>query len=123
MKSRDITYCIQQLELKLLHHDWTENPKSIDQLLSVDFEEIDSNGIVHSRNDVIQWLLHKDKAIRWLLVNFRIRLLTHDCVLAIYTASKHHDPAYISNESTRSSIWQYQNQQWKMTFHQASKKN
>ena len=123
MKSHDIAECIQQLELKLLQHDWTENPESIDQLLSADFEEIDTNGIVHSRNDVIQWLLHKDKAIRWSLVNFRIKLLTHDCVLAIYTASKHHDPAYIRNESIRSSIWRYQDQQWKMTFHQASKNN
>ncbi|MEK7779837.1 MAG: hypothetical protein AAB293_07200, partial [Pseudomonadota bacterium] len=60
MKSHDIAECIQQLELKLLQHDWTENPESIDQLLSADFEEIDTNGIVHSRNDVIQWLLHKD---------------------------------------------------------------
>lgn len=123
MKSHDITEFIQQLELKLLHHDWTENPESIDQLLSADFEEIDTSGIVHSRNDVIQWLLHKDKTIRWSLVNFRIKLLTHDCVLAIYTVSKHHDPAYIRNASTRSSIWQYQDQQWKMTFHQASRKS
>lgn len=123
MKLHDISDYIQQLELDLLHHDWTENPKSIDQLLSVDFEEIDANGIVHSRGDVIQWLLHKDKTIRWSLVNFRIKLLTHDCAMAIYTASKHHDSIHISNESTRSSIWLYQDQQWKMTFHQASRKN
>lgn len=70
MKLYDITERIQQLELKLLHHDWTENPESIDQLLSADFEEIDTNGIIHSKNDVIQWLLHKDNATRWSLVNF-----------------------------------------------------
>ncbi|WP_244073263.1 DUF4440 domain-containing protein [Nitrosomonas sp. PY1] len=118
-----MTECIQQLELKLLHHDWTENPKSLDQLLSADFEEIDTNGIIHSRSEVIQWLLHKNKAIRWSLDNFRIKLLTQDCALAIYTASKHQDSAYIRNESIRSSIWQYQDQQWKMIFHQASSKS
>jgi len=121
MKLQEITDCIQQLELKLLHHDWTNNPKSIDELLSLDFEEIDANGMVHHRNDVIQWLLQKDKIRRWSLLNFRIKLLTDDCVLAIYNTCNENDAIQTNYKSTRTSVWQLQNNQWKMIFHQASK--
>lgn len=121
MKLQEIIDCIQQLELKLLHHDWTKNPKSIDELLSLDFEEIDTNGTVHCRDDVIQWLLQKDKIRRWSLLNFRIKLLTDDCVLAIYNTCNENDAIQANYKSIRTSIWQLQNNQWKMIFHQASK--
>lgn len=88
MKLQEISLYIQNLELELLHHDWTEDPQSIDELLSADFEEIDANGTVHSRHDVVQWLMQKDKMQRWSLLNFRIKLLTDECVLAIYNACK-----------------------------------
>jgi len=121
MKAQEISLYIQNLELELLHHDWTEDPQSIDELLSADFEEIDANGTVHSRHEVVQWLMQKDKMQRWSLLNFRIKLLTDECVLAIYNACKENDSSHDHCGSIRTSIWQIQNNQWKMIFHQASK--
>lgn len=121
MGLQEIADHIQQLELKLLHQDWSQNPKFIDELLSLDFEEIDANGTAHCRDDVVQWLLQKDKTQRWALLNFRVKVLSDDCVLAIYSACKENDAVTTANRSIRTSIWHLQNNQWKMIFHQASK--
>jgi hypothetical protein len=79
MKLQEISLYIHNLELKLLHHDWTEYPQSIDELL------------------------------------------TDECVLAIYNACKEKDSSQHHIGSIRTSLWQIQNNQWKMIFHQASK--
>ena len=112
---------IQQLELKLLQSDLAAHPEVIDELLAENFEEVDSNGEIRTRNDVIDWLLHKDKHIQWTFKDFRIKALTDDMVLAIYSL---HKPDCMNGAgSTRTSIWQYRKNQWKMVFHQASRKN
>ncbi|SNX61352.1 hypothetical protein SAMN06296273_2805 [Nitrosomonas ureae] len=112
---------IQQLELRLLQSDLTAHPELIDELLAENFEEVDSNGEIRTRNDVIDWLLHKDKHIQWTFKDFRIKALTDDMVLAIYSLCK---PDCMNGAgSTRTSIWQYQKNRWKMVFHQASRKN
>lgn len=112
---------IQQLELRLLQSDLTAYPELIDELLAENFEEIDSKGEIRTRNDVIDWLLHKDKRIQWIFKDFRIKALTDDMVLAIYSV---HKPDRMKGAgSIRTSIWQYRKNQWKMVFHQASRKN
>jgi hypothetical protein len=118
---RYITEHIEQLELKLLHTDFTVNSALIDDFLSVDFEEISENGQVNSRNSVIHWLLHKDNDVQWLLKDFRIKVLTEDLVLANYIAKKCNNRDSISKESTRTSLWRHQEGTWKMVFHQATK--
>ena len=121
MELENIRDHIQHLELKLLQTDLTANPALIDDLLSDDFEEISSSGQINSRNDVINWLLNKDNAIQWALVDFRVKALSEDVVLAIYTMQKRSDSRNISKGSIRTSIWQRQRDHWKMVFHQASK--
>ncbi len=113
---------IQCLELKLLQADLITQPELIDELLAENFEEIDG-GEIRSRADVIGWLERKDPNIQWTFKDFRIKALSDDLVLAIYSLQKP-DQSSISNAaSIRTSIWQYQNNQWKMLFHQASRKS
>ena len=121
MELENISDHIRQLEAKLLHTDLTANPALIDDLLSDDFEEISSSGQINSRNDVINWLLNKDNAIQWSWVDFRIKALSDDAVLAIYILQKRSDSQNMSKGSIRTSIWQHQGENWKMVFHQASK--
>ncbi len=118
-----ITKQIQQLELKLLQSDLIAHPGLIDELLAESFEEIDSNGEIRTRDDVVGWLLHKDKYIQWIFKDFRIKALTNDVVLAIYSLHKPDQPGTDYTGSTRTSIWQCQKNQWKMVFHQASRKS
>jgi len=112
---------IQQLELKLLHSDLTAHPELIDALLAEDFEEIDNHGVMRTRDEVVGWLLCKDKNIQWIFNDFRIKPLADDMVLAIYSL---HKPDRMNDAgSIRTSIWRYRKNQWKMVFHQASRKN
>lgn len=121
MELENIADHIRQLEIKLLQTDLTVNPALIDELLSEDFEEISSSGQTNSRNDVINWLLNKDNAIQWSWVDFRVKALSEDVVLATYTVQKRSDSHNMSKGSIRTSIWQRQRDHWKMVFHQASK--
>ncbi len=125
-----LTAQIRQLELKLLHTDMRNNPALIDELLDSGFEEIGSNGQVHSRRQVVEWLLSKDSAQQWLLEDFRIKPLSNDMVIAVYRAVRH-DPARANGKdyneqayrgSMRSSVWQRHGDYWKMVFHQATQR-
>lgn len=122
MESRDVTEHIEQRELELLQTDWRVNPVLIDDWLSADFEEIGSNGKIGTRSDVVNWLLNKDNAIQWSLTDFRIKVLADGLVMTVYIAKKRNAPNNISNGSIRTSIWQRQGINWKMVFHQATKR-
>jgi hypothetical protein len=119
---RTVIELIQRLELKLLQTDLTTHSGLIDELLAENFEEIDSHGKIHSRNDVITWLMRKDPSIHWAFKDFRIKILADDCVLAIYSLQKPDQSGTPNAGSIRTSIWQRQGEHWKMVFHQASGK-
>ncbi len=121
MESSTLAGLIQQLELKLLQTDLNANPVLIDELLAQDFEEIDNQGHQHSREDVIDWLKRKDPNLHWAFRDFRVKVLTGDCVLAIYSLQKAQQSGAHAPGSIRTSLWQRQGNQWKMVFHQATK--
>ncbi len=123
MELNTLTGQIRHLELKLLQTDLTAHPGLIDDLLAENFEEIDSNGEIHSRDDVIGWLMRKDPNMQWTFKDFRLKALSEDAVLAIYSLQKPDQSGISNTASIRTSIWQYQNNQWKMLFHQASRKS
>ena len=119
METGTLTEQIQRLELDLLQCDLNAHPGLIDELLAQDFEEIDNQGHQHSREDVIEWLKQKDPKQLWAFRDFRIKPLTGDCVLAIYSLQR--PPQSNAQGSIRTSLWQRQGNQWKMVFHQATK--
>ena len=112
---------IKSLEEKLLHSDLRKNPEILDEVLGDDFEEIGSIGKVSSRNEVIKWLVTKEKDIKWSLTEFRIKELSPDLVLAIYRATKRGPRSNHSRGSIRSSIWKLCSGKWKIIFHQGTK--
>lgn len=118
---KNIRNHILALEKKLLHSDVRKNPEILNELLSEDFEEIGSIGKTSSREEVVKWLVTKEKDIKWSLNEFRIRELASDLVLAIYQAKKERTQNSNSNGSIRSSIWKLREGTWKMIFHQATK--
>lgn len=109
------------LEERLLHSDYQEQPEILDQLLDDEFEEIASSGVLVSREDVVHWLLHKEKYARWRLDDFTTRLLANGLVLTVYHARQIHIEDKGRAGSHRSSIWKKSNGHWKMIFHQATK--
>lgn len=119
MEVSALTGIIQRLELDLLQSDLKAHPGLIDELLAHNFEEIDNQGQLHGRGDVIDWLKCKDPQLHWAFRDFRIKVLTDDCVLAIYALQK--PPQSGTPGSIRTSLWQRQGNDWKMVFHQATK--
>jgi hypothetical protein len=118
----DIQNHIKSLEEKLLHSDFQKNPEIINELLSEEFEEVGVIGKISSREEVIFWLLKKDKDMKWALNDFKIRVLTPDLVLATYQATSRGGISSISSKgSIRSSIWQQFSGHWKIIFHQGTK--
>jgi len=105
---------IKSLEEKLLHSDLRKNPEMIQELLSEDFEEIASVGKTSSREEVIEWLVNKEKDIKWSLNGFRIKMLSPELVLAIYQANKYGNRDGHSPGSIRTSIWKQTGDNWKM---------
>jgi hypothetical protein len=112
---------IKTLEEKLLHSDLAANPHLLDELLGKEFEEIGTSGHVSQRDEVINWLIGKEQNARWSLLNFRIKPLAPDLVLAIYLAKKISGQRIRSAGSLRSSIWKHDGSSWKMIFHQGTK--
>ena len=112
---------IEELENTLLHTDVRKTPELLDDLLSEEFEEIGSIGKTSTREEVVNWLVTKEKDAEWALTEFRIRELAPDIILAIYRAKKKGTHNSISKGSIRSSIWKLIDGKWKMIFHQATK--
>jgi len=82
-----------------------------------DFMEIGSLGQIYNKQDILDHL-PKENGITWEMENFQTKELGENFVLATYQVKK------ISNETTivslRSSIWQKENGDWKMLFHQGT---
>ena len=112
---------IKALEETLLHADMQADPLLLDELLAEEFEEIGSAGVISSRQEVVKWLVNKNKDDRWLLSDFRVSVLSSDVVLAVYQAQKISECVHASQASMRSSIWKRHGSSWKLVFHQASK--
>ena len=112
---------IQRLELDLLQSDLNTHSGLIDELLAQNFEEIDNQGQLHSRADVIDWLKRKDPDLHWAFRDFRVKVLGDDLLLAIYTLRKPDTASNPTPGSIRTSLWQRRDNQWKMLFHQATK--
>jgi hypothetical protein len=110
---------IKELEERLLHTDVRKNSIILTELLSDDFEEVGSDGEISTREEVIEWLINKEKNIKWSLNDFRIKELSPELIVATYIAIK--DNQSNSTRSIRSSILKNFSGNWKMIFHQGTK--
>lgn len=111
---------IRELEEKLLHEDVRSNPEILIELLADDFEEIGVSGKIISRQEVIDWLVNKERDIQWSLDNFRVKELSPNVVFSLYEAKKKDISKNTTRGSMRSSIWKLHGKQWKMIFHQGT---
>ncbi len=123
MNISELTEHIKRLELELLHTDVQHDMSIVEALLSSEFEEIDSSGNLATRQAAVEWLKSKDHAIRWQLEEFRIKVLSDELILAIYSARKLDRVNSAGRGAVRTSIWRQRKNQWQILFHQVSKRN
>jgi hypothetical protein len=114
----DITKIILALEKKLLDPEVRNSAEKLAVLLADDFAEFGKSGRIYNKAQVITGLQKEHKA-RYLIVDFKIRILAEGVVLATYTAE------FTGAEgnkiaSLRSSIWKLIDGMWRIIFHQGT---
>ena len=112
---------ILQLEKDLLKSEVRKSSQKINEILSDDFIEFCSSGsIYHYKNgDIFQ---EKDDELEnnWRILDFEIKELSDDCLLALYKVIKLNEKDENKRSSIRSSIWKLQDGKWEMIFHQGT---
>jgi hypothetical protein len=122
-RREDLGLVMQNLELSLLHTDFSEDPKRLERLLASDFREVNNLGRVSSRAAVRQWLLEKNPADRWELASFEAQQLSPALRLATYHARQVQPPRPDSKGSLHVSLWRLDTSagDWQLVFHQATR--
>ncbi|MEW8993576.1 DUF4440 domain-containing protein [Clostridium sp.] len=110
---------ILELENDLLKSEVRKSAQKINDILADDFIGFCSSGReYHYEKGDIHQAQDDDTTLQWEILDFNIKELSNDCILAMYKVIKHNrtDEKY----SLRSSIWKYCNGKWKMFFHQGT---
>lgn len=120
-KVKSISEQILKLENDLLKTEVRKSPERINEILSDDFIEFTSSGgEYHYKKGEVFQKNNDSTQLLWEIVDFNIKQLSNDCVLAMYKVIKHNQIDEKKKYSLRSSIWKYSNKQWKMIFHQGT---
>jgi len=93
--------------------------ESMERLLAEDFLEIGVSGRIYDKKQVFQALLAKP-SVHYSIMDFRIRSLTRDVVLATYRTIRQDAPGSPPIHSLRSSLWKHFEDRWQMVFHQGT---
>jgi hypothetical protein len=107
------------LEKTLLDPKIRQNLTKLNTLLSPDFFEFGSSGIVWSRENILE-RLPKETPKNIAISDFKSFVLSDKVILVTYKAIKTCDNGD-TYETLRSSIWKLSGSQWQMAFHQGTK--
>jgi hypothetical protein len=110
---------IKNLELKLLQPATRHSVERLNELLADDFLEIGASGKRYGKQEVLN-TLPTSPAERFNIHDFEVKELSAQIILATYRVEKEISGSGERVYSLRSSIWQKQNGQWKIIFHQGT---
>ncbi|MEG2289003.1 MAG: DUF4440 domain-containing protein [Clostridium sp.] len=112
---------ILKLEKDLLKSEVRKSSQRINEILSNDFIEFCSSGNVYNyKNGDIHQAVDDNNILDWEVLDFKVKELSNDCVLAMYNLIKHNEIDKYKKNSLRSSVWKYYDGNWKMIFHQGT---
>lgn len=110
-----------ELEKELHKKTVRKDPALLKKYLSNDFLEFGSSGKVYALTDILSRLPAED-GVEVIDANlFKLTPIKEDWVLMNYE-SKRTDPDGFSIKTLRTSIWRREGSEWKMFFHQGTKK-
>ena len=110
-----------ELERQLHSLETRSSEEKISVLLSVDFFEFGSSGSVWTRDDILKRLPSDVDYTPIESKDFQTTPLGDDVVLVTYVSYRI-SKGTILDECLRSSIWQKEQEKWRMTFHQGTPK-
>jgi len=114
---------IRQLEERLVNPAVRKSEMELNELFADEFVEVGSSGKIYDERQTIQTLL-EESGFRVMMTNFKILVLSADCVLLSYRAAISFNTDETKTVfSLRSSIWKRNGDQWQIIFHQGTPSN
>ncbi len=111
----------RNLETKLHKKEVRNSPDLVSELLSDDFIEFGSSGLVYDKNTTIKSLTKEEIDFEITVENFRVKKLSENIVLVNYKTSKLNPNTSTRFESLRTSIWKLIAGKWQLIFHQGTR--
>jgi hypothetical protein len=110
---------IFSLESEFQKPEVRKSAEKLGELISDDFCEITSSGLVTSKKDCLV-NLPKASEIKFVMTGFRINVLSLDMIQTFFKTEKTVVETGKVSYSMRSSIWKNENGKWRMIFHQGT---
>jgi hypothetical protein len=118
MMDKDIISYIISLEQLLIAKD--ETTDSLAELIADEFIEINYKGIKIQKSEVLSWLKLSDPD-HWTAINFSGQMISPTVALLTYKSYLQDLNGKQIKLTARSSLWQQQQQQWRLVFHQETR--
>ncbi|MCX6756118.1 MAG: DUF4440 domain-containing protein [Candidatus Nomurabacteria bacterium] len=115
----DIEQKIYALEMSLLTPEVRSSAAKLDELLSDDFIEFGSSGLVYDKKHILERLPSNTDSVVYKVEDFNVKILSEDCALATFKTEKIVNDV-LNSTSLRSSIWKKESENWRMFFHQGT---
>jgi hypothetical protein len=114
---------LRQLEESLLNPAVRRDGERLREMLTEDFLEFGSSGRVWTRKSIIELLATEKNFFSPAIEDFHCTMLTDKVALVTYRTLRNDGKSGETLESLRSSIWTRQDGEWRMRFHQGTRRN
>ena len=115
----DVESHICDLETQIITPEIRASKITMSKMLSDDFMEFGSSGQIYNKTKIIE-ALAKNPNVSSSLTDFSLIHLAENIVLATFRVVKKGEHPTNSIHSLRSSIWRWENERWKLVFHQST---
>ncbi|MEK7514919.1 MAG: DUF4440 domain-containing protein [Patescibacteria group bacterium] len=116
MKEKEIIF---ELENSLQQPSVRKSAEKLNDLISEDFVEFGSSGLVYTKQDVLN-NLPASPEIKFIMTDFKITILSTDIIQSTFKTEKTNTQTGKVTQSLRSSLWRNENGKWRMIFHQGT---
>jgi hypothetical protein len=114
---------LRQLEESLLKPSVRRDGERLRAMLTEDFLEFGSSGRVWTRKSIIELLATEKNFFSPAIEDFQCTMLSDKVALVTYRTLRNDGKSGETLESLRSSIWTRQDGEWRMRFHQGTRRN
>jgi hypothetical protein len=115
----EITKTIYELEISLLSSEVRSSAEALDKLLTDDFIEFGSSGIIYTKKEILEILPNTLEKVEYIVSDFTTQVLANDVVFATFKTDRTINGAE-KLTSWRSSLWKKSDKGWQMFFHQGT---
>ncbi|MFZ0393930.1 MAG: nuclear transport factor 2 family protein [Terracidiphilus sp.] len=114
---------LRRLEESLLSPAVRRDGERLRAMLTEDFLEFGSSGRVWTRKSIIELLATEKNFFPPAIEDFQCAMLTDKVALVTYRTLRNDGKSGESLESLRSSIWTRRDGEWRMRFHQGTRRS